>query len=145
MDILSHFSENLKELIEENDLSVENFAATVGIAYSEIYRYLNKKYLPKLSNLIKIADRYNCSIDYLLGYLAYPPDKVYKTTPPFSKRFRELLEERSISRYRLGRETNISTNRLDDWYYGKFTPSLHKVQKLAKYYGCSLDYLLGRV
>ncbi len=144
MDILSNFGDNLAELIDENSLTVESFANSVGIAYSEVYRYLRKEYMPKLSNIIKIADCYNCSVDYLLGFIPYPENADFKATPPFNQRFKELLTDKNISRYRLSKETKISLNRLDDWYHGRFTPSLEKALELAKYFDCSVDYLLGR-
>lgn len=144
MDILSIFSENIQELINDKNLSIEEFAKTVGIDLSEIYRYLRKEYLPKLSNIIKIADSFNYSIDYLIGKIPFPEDIDFKTKVPFSQRFKELLTKKGISRYRLSKDTSISINRIDDWYYGRFTPSLEKALKLAEYFDCSIDYLLGR-
>lgn len=144
MDFLSNFSENLSELLDEKNLSVEEFASSIGIVYSEIYRYLRKEYLPKLSNMIKIADTYGCSIDYLLGRVAIPPNTLYKKTPPFHAQFQKLLQETGTTRYSLGKQTNISISRLDDWYHGKYIPSLDNALALAKFFNCSLDYLLGR-
>ncbi len=144
MDIITSFSENLAELIDDCKLTVEQFAKTVDIAYSEVYRYLRKEYLPILSNVIKIADRYHCSVDYLLGFIPYPENTDFIITPPFNIRFKQLLEEFNITRYRLNKATDISLNRLDDWYNGKYTPSLEKALILKKYFKCSLDYLLGR-
>ena len=88
MEILSDFSDNLAELINEHKLSVEQFAEIVGITYSEIYRYLRKEYIPKLSNVIKIADAFGYSVDYLLGFIPFPENVVYKITTEFSVRFR---------------------------------------------------------
>lgn len=144
METLSDFSDNLAELINEHKLSVEQFAEIVGITYSEIYRYLRKEYIPKLSNVIKIADAFGYSVDYLLGFIPFPENVVYKITPEFSVRFRQLLTEKNITRYMINKNTGIPINRLDDWYNGKFTPSIDKAVKLAKYFNCSIDYLLGR-
>ena len=144
MDILSSFVENLKELIDEKNISVEELAKKVDITYSEIYRYMRKEYLPKLSNIIKIADYFNCSIDYLLGFIPFPENVSFKKTPPFNVTFQHLLAEHKTSRYKLSNDTEISINRIDDWYHGKFTPSVDKAIKLAKYFNCSLDGLFGR-
>ena len=67
MDILSNFAENLNDLILDNNLSVKTFSEKLGFNLSECYKYLRKEYLPCLANIIKIADYFECSIDYLLG------------------------------------------------------------------------------
>lgn len=144
MDILSNFSENVSELLNDKKITVEQFANEAGITLSEVYRYLRKEYVPKLSNIIKIADAYEYSIDYLLGLIPFPESARFRKTPPFSDRLKELLDKNNLSRYRLSMDTQISINRIDDWYHGKFTPSLEKSLVLAKYFKCTLDYLLGR-
>lgn len=144
LKLSDYFSENLSELIEDNHLTVEEFAESVDIAYSEVYRYLRKEYIPKLSNLIKIADAYSCSIDYLIGLLPFSENAKFKTTPPFHEQFKKLLKDKGVTRYRMSKETGISINRIDSWYHGEFTPSLEKALELKKYFNCTLDDLLGR-
>ena len=144
MDFLKNISENISELIEDNHLTVEKFAESVDIAFSEVYRYLRKEYMPKLSNLIKIADTYNYSLDFLIGLIPFPENAKFKTTPPFSEQFKKHLKKKGVSRYRMSRETEISINRIDSWYHGEFTPSLEKALKLKEYFDCTLDYLFGR-
>ncbi len=144
MDIISDFSENLAELLDERKISVEELAESVDIDPSEIYRYLRKDYLPKLSNVVKIADKYNYSVDYLLGLVHFPQNVSFKPTPPFAQRFKFILDDKGITRYRLSKESKISINRIDDWYNGKFLPSVDKAVSLAKHLDCSVDYLLGR-
>ena len=144
MDILSNFGENISELLHEKNLSVTEFAQSVDIAFSEVYRYLRKEYIPKLSNMIKIADCYGYSLDYLIGLMPFPENAKFQKTPPFSVRFKELLKEKGLSRYRLSKETGILINRIDSWYNGEFIPSLDNALKLSKYFNCTLDYLLGR-
>ncbi len=144
MSYLSNFSENLSELIDDNHLTVEEFAESVDIAFSEVYRYLRKEYMPKLSNLIKIADTYHYSLDYLIGLIPFPENAKFKTTPPFCEQFKKHLEKKGVSRYRMSKETEISINRIDSWYHGEFTPSLEKAIILKEYFKCTLDYLFGR-
>ncbi len=144
MNYLSNFSENLSELIEENHLTVEAFAESVGIAYSEVYCYLRKEYMPKLSNLIRIADIYGYSIDFLIGLTSFPENAKFRTTPPFSGQFKKHLEKKGVSRYRMNKDTGISLNCIDSWYHGKFTPSLEKALILKNYFDCTLDNLFGR-
>lgn len=144
MEILSNFAETLEELIFENKMDIKQFADKIEISLSEAYFYLSGTYTPRLSTVIKIADCFNCSVDYLLGIAPYQDGIIFKTTPPFSKRFKELLETKKLSRYRLRKETGIAECVIDSWYKGKVTPSTDNAIKLAKYFDCSVDSLLGR-
>ncbi len=144
MDILSNFRENLTELIFDKKITVEQVSKDTGITLSEVYTYLRRRYLPKLSNIIKIADCYNYSIDFLLGFIQIQPKINYKKTPLFSQTFKALLAERKVTRYRLNKDTKISINCLDSWYNGKSIPSVENAVILARYFDCSLDELLGR-
>ena len=63
------FSKSLKELI--GDMSICEFANKVGIPQPTISRYLNYQREVTLENLVKIADFFNESIDYLLGREKY--------------------------------------------------------------------------
>lgn len=145
MDILSKFSENISELLIEENITIEEFAKAVNINLSEVYRYKRKEYLPHLSNIIKIADCYNYSIDFLLGFIQFPANAIFKKTPPFSQTFKNLLNDKDMTRYKLSKKLEISLNRIDDWYHGKSIPSLDNAIKLKNYFKCSLDELLGRI
>ena len=58
-------------------------------------------------------------------------------------RFNELLKERNVTAYQVGKATGISTSTLSEWKNGKYTPKMDKVQKIAEYFNVSVDYLLG--
>lgn len=57
--------------------------------------------------------------------------------------FEKLLQKRNVTAYRVAKETGIATATLSDWKNGKSTPKTDKLQKIADYFGVSLDYLLG--
>lgn len=57
--------------------------------------------------------------------------------------FEQLLQERGITQYRVSKDTRISQATLIDWKNGKSIPKYDKMQKLAAYFGVSVDYLLG--
>lgn len=58
--------------------------------------------------------------------------------------FEQLLQEKGVSAYRVAKETGISQPTLSDWKRGKSVPKLDKLQKLAAYFGVTVDYLLGK-
>lgn len=59
------------------------------------------------------------------------------------ERFEILLREKGISAYRLAQDTGISTATLTSWKQGKYTPKPEKMQKIADYFGVTLDFLCG--
>lgn len=57
--------------------------------------------------------------------------------------FEKLLEERGITAYKVAKATGISTGSLTDWKKGRSAPKADKLQKIADYFGVTVDYLLG--
>lgn len=55
----------LKKLCDEQGISVNILEERVGLSKNTLYSW--KKNTPKGSNLIKVADYFNVSTDYLLG------------------------------------------------------------------------------
>lgn len=58
--------------------------------------------------------------------------------------FEKLLKERNITAYRVAKDTGITTATLTDWKKGRTQPKMDKLQKIADYFGVSLDYLCGK-
>jgi len=59
-------------------------------------------------------------------------------------RFEELLKVRNVTPYKVSQETGVSQPTLSDWKRGTSTPKTDKLQKIADYFGVSLDYLIGK-
>ena len=58
--------------------------------------------------------------------------------------FVQLLQKHNVSAYRVSKDTGIPESTFSDWKKGKSSPKLEKLQKIADYFGVSVDYLLGR-
>lgn len=61
------FLERFNELLNENYLNRKQFAERSGIPYPTVTGWTNLGRLPDYYALIKIADFFNCSVDYLMG------------------------------------------------------------------------------
>ncbi|MEA4920793.1 MAG: helix-turn-helix transcriptional regulator [Clostridiaceae bacterium] len=57
--------------------------------------------------------------------------------------FAKLLEEHNVTSYRVSMETGVSQATLSDWKRGRSVPKLPKMQKLADYFGVSVECLMG--
>ncbi len=144
MDILSNFAETLNDLLFERNLTPETFAKEVCIDRSLVYRYMRKECLPSLTNFIKISDYLNCSTDFLLGLSPTDSCTGFKSAPKFSDSFKKILAENNLTRYALVKKSRFAQQSVDDWYHGKRTPNVENALDIAKYFNCSMDYLLGR-
>ena len=58
------------------------------------------------------------------------------------ERIYELMEERGIATSKLEKDLGFGGGTISVW--DKHWPSVDKVEAVAKYFGVSLDYLLGR-
>lgn len=141
----SIFAERLAELMFDNKKTAEDLSKAVGVNLSLIYKYLKKRYVPSMPNVIKIADYFNCSIDFLVG-LTDEASKVFCSEhKPFAICFQELLKKHNCTRYRLKKDTVLAKQSVDDWYNGVRVPSVDNLSVLAEYFCCSIDYIIGRV
>lgn len=60
--------ENLRKLREEFGLTQKELAEKMNVAKATVYFYEQNKVSPSTEMLIKLADYFNCSVDYLLGH-----------------------------------------------------------------------------
>lgn len=61
------FSYRLTALMEEIDISQVELGKRIGISNVTISRYINGERIPRLDIIIKLANVFNVSTDYLLG------------------------------------------------------------------------------
>ena len=59
------------------------------------------------------------------------------------ERFMQLLQENSVTPYRVSKETGVTQTTLSDWKTGRATPKTATLQKIADYFNVSLDWLAG--
>lgn len=56
--------------------------------------------------------------------------------------FSELLQKYGVTPYKVSKETGVSQSTLSDWKRGLSTPKLDKLQKIADYFGVTVNYLM---
>ena len=60
--------ENLKVLRKQHNLSQQKLADILHISQQSVYKYENDITSPDLETLIKMADFFNTSVDYIIGH-----------------------------------------------------------------------------
>ncbi|MFN2363503.1 MAG: helix-turn-helix domain-containing protein [Halarsenatibacteraceae bacterium] len=72
VDYLNKLSERLAELRKKNGLTLKELSEELdGIKPVTLSRYEHKRREPNIDTLLKIADYFNCSVDYLIGKVEY--------------------------------------------------------------------------
>lgn len=62
-------------------------------------------------------------------------EKVYE-------KLQRLLDARGITAYQLAKETGIASARFSEWKRGRCKPKADKLQKIAEYFGVTIEYFL---
>ena len=55
--------------------------------------------------------------------------------------FEQLLQKHNVSAYKVAKETGVTQTALSNWKAGRSTPKTDTMQKLANYFGETVDYL----
>ena len=141
---LEVFADRLSDLIFDNKKPVTDIAKEIGINKSTLYEYLLCERAPRICNLVKIADYFHCSIDFLLGLENEIPGLVFKECKPFPEQFKAILSHFNISRYQLKKLTGLAESVLYYWAKGQRTPTIESVLLVCEKLECRVDFFIGR-
>ena len=143
-NISDKFRNRIKEIIDDQDCSKKDFHSFVGISRDVIIRATKYGIIPSLKSLIKIADKVNVSLPYLLGET--DNDEFYMSEHPttFHIRLEQLAVENNVKYSAIASKMPFAYNSIYEWMRTGGLPSLEYLKPLAKYFNVSVDYLLGR-
>lgn len=144
MVILSKFVENLNDLLFDAGITRKQLSENTGIDKASITRYFQGNCIPNLNSIIKLAEFFNCSIDFLIGKTEEKPDLKFLPCPPFSTRLALYLSKYNGTPYALCKELHLPDNRFYGWLSGTNFPTIENVEKLADHFKCTIDQFLGR-
>lgn len=138
------FAERLKDLMIDARVDALGLSEKLNVTKVTVYRYLNGSRVPKVDLIVSIADLFSVTLDYLLGIKPESYTSAFKICPPFSDRLAFLLAYFKTTKYRLEKVTGIDDESISAWLKGKHKPSVENVIKLAEFFNCSVDFVLGR-
>ncbi|MFR3686468.1 MAG: helix-turn-helix domain-containing protein [Enterococcus sp.] len=56
--------------------------------------------------------------------------------------FEQLLQKYNVTSYKVSKETGVTQTALSNWKSGRSTPTTKTLQKIADYFGVTIDYLM---
>jgi len=107
--------ERLRKLRKANNLTQEQVAAYLNVAKSTISQYENNINEPDLETIIRLADWYDVTLDYMMGRELYPlPANPEELAPILRERLTddelEYLQD-SLELYRKWKARGMSTKK----------------------------------
>ena len=143
MDVLAGFSGRLIELMDENGLNAESLGKAIDIAPPVIRRWCLPYKDTYYKNVVRVANYFNCSLDYLCKRSEIVLDFTPKPCPPFMEWLPTVIKESGKTTYKIFKDTKIKSSYFTLWRKGG-EPQLSSLGILADYLDCSLDRLVGR-
>ncbi len=142
---MANFAERLKEFLDESHKDIKEFADLWKVDLSEIYSWLRSECLPSCPNITKIADCFECSIEYLLGRKETEYEfKVKIDRKTFSQKFNEILTNNNVTEYRFVKDTGLSRDKVSAWRKGIRLPKISSLIVVSEYFDITIDGLLDR-
>lgn len=63
-----HIGKNIKHLRKERSMTQEQLSEALGVTVGAVYKWENSLSMPEINMLVELADFFEVSVDYLLGY-----------------------------------------------------------------------------
>ncbi len=147
----------IRELRIKKELTQAEVACSVGLTTSAFGMIETGVRQPSIEMLGKIADFFNVSVDVLLGRTEIHSGRESNgekdddresnegdyVASLFSKRLKSIREENELSQYKLAKDMNISRSAISSYEQGKREPDFEILQRIARYFNVTTDYLIG--
>lgn len=149
---MEKFHEKLKMLRKKKGLTQQEVAELVHVERGVYTNWELGNRNPNYENLSMLVCIFDVSLDYLLGdYLEISKERYLKLKKQkeekknlFSVRLKELRLRHGFNQEELAKQIGIKRNSYSDWEHGKCKPNYEKLEKIADFFGVSLDWLFGR-
>ena len=136
-------NECLSELLKEHSMSADALARQIGLSGSIVRRWRRKTPAIKLEHLLRVAEYFKCSLDFLCGRVAEDKGFNKEAKPNFAAKIKTVIAESKIPIERVSKETEIDRSNIYDWLNGVSMPTTTSLIRLAEYFKCTIDYLVG--
>jgi transcriptional regulator, XRE family len=136
-------SDTIKEHMEQNNLTVTEFAKQCQVSEPCVSKWLHKKTYPSLTYSVKVADYIKCSLDYLLGLTDKKEYTPALQTANFKDHLNHLVKKSGKTDSFIAQTCKFQKSNFPKWRKGvKPTPEI--LISLSAFFDVSIDYLVGR-
>lgn len=135
--------EILKELRKKLNLTQQEISDKLGISRTSYTRYELGEREPDNTTLVKIANFFNVSVDYLLGNVNGRDSSVDDRPSSFGDNLKKIRNLKKLSQAELSQLLNVSQQTVGSWEVNRTTPTPEMIKKVAETLNVSSDMLLG--
>ena len=149
MLIVETFADRLKDLMESEGYNNTTLGAALGINRKTVGRWILNQHTPNYIMLIKLAEHFNVSVDYLLCEsgcvkITIPTNfNVSQVKPHFVETVSSFLIEKNITENAFCKILGLKHDSISKWTKGGYMPEAQTLVKLSRAMGISIDSLLG--
>ena len=126
----------IKELRIQNNISQKDLAETIGVAPNTLSQYETGKREPDNSTLIKLAQYFGVTVDYLLKNET--PSEV---PPNFPARLKYLREQKGVSYEQMANDTGYTPEDIEAFENGTKEPEFKTLSQFTDYFDTTMDFL----
>ena len=128
------FAKNLKKHMIEKEVDRYKLCEDLGFKYSTVSEWLSAKKLPRMNKIEQLADYFNITPAYLMGW----------DTPRYGKRLIEARKANRKDQKELAEETGISVSKLAKFESDVAEPTMEELTLIAQAYGLPLSEFLWK-
>lgn len=142
---MADFTERLKNLLKENHMTLPTFRDAMEIGKNYVYEWTTGHHRPQSQYLIKIAEYFDVSVDYLMGRTDIKQKFKNDAKCNFKKNFCTLMVNDSVETLTpLLKQIGIHDTAFTSYIAGHGMRFV-TVCKFADYFKVSADVVLGLV
>lgn len=136
------FSERLKTLRKDNDLTQVSFASLFNVANGTVAMWETGKRQPDFETLVKLSNFFNTNIDYLLGRSDYNGPVSHSSSCWDGHHIRELRIQRNETPEDVAKSIGVPVENYKLYENAQLDPPVNVLQKLSAHFCSSIDFLL---
>ena len=144
MEHSEEFKHRFSELIADLDCKKSEIPKLLNIDYNVFIKITEFGMVPKPVILMRIADYFDISVEFLLGRTENSYFLKAETAETFLSRYQELKAEKNLTDYAVAQKLHITTSYTTNWKNKNYIPSIANLIVLSEIFNVSIDYLLGR-
>lgn len=135
-------NERIRELMDEKYINSVALGNKIGISSQSLNNILRTNNPIRYNNLLKLAQYFNCSIDFICGRTNNSGRYINHTEFLFPTMLKKLISNKNNSLENIANDIKISRLTFYEWLNGSL-PLSSSLIALADYFDCTIDYLLG--
>lgn len=132
-----YLAENIKYLRKKKGLNQNDFSAELGFSQPAVANWESKVRVPDIENIVKIAEFFKVSLDELVLHKLKPNNPFYVENIKYLRKKHEMTQDDMANL--LGYKGKQGYNALET---GKVKPNVDDLEKLADFFGVTLDQLV---